>query len=340
MQGDATLYLEGRVENLRRDVEGMRLENEILERYLARHTSAADPEGGPAARPRKQRHRQLPTALTTKQKLEVVNSELEELGKEGDVEDQESEKLVNTLRAFLEQSDLRVTELRRSAYEFKRDVVVGAENPRTGKIMAERVLRYMEDKLRQRDGMTEKLRLKNATLRSQITKMETQLRQKEEMGDVLHYIDFHQLQIENKQFQQRIEERNEELLRLKMTTGRTFQSLNSHKAHLHEVTEAEERLEKEIASQTETLARIRGENVTIANEIQAERRARKRMSNMQAETGGAPQVLDYVNQKREYYDLQEELRNWERKMEIMNQACRTAKGKVRTLRRSTRQAQA
>ena len=64
------------------------------------------------------------------------------------------------------------------------------------------------------------------------------------------------------------------------------------------------------------------------------------MSNMQAETGGAPQVLDYVNQKREYYDLQEELRNWERKMEIMNQACRTAKGKVRTLRRSTRQAQA
>ena len=29
--------------------------------------------------------------------------------------------------------------------------------------------------------------------------VEAQLKQKEEMGDVLHYIDFHQLQIENKQ---------------------------------------------------------------------------------------------------------------------------------------------
>ena len=35
---------------------------------------------------------------------------------------------------------MRVGELKREAYEFKRDVVVGAENPRTGKIMAEKVL--------------------------------------------------------------------------------------------------------------------------------------------------------------------------------------------------------
>ena len=39
---------------------------------------------------------------------------------------------------------------------------------------------------------------------------------KEEMGDELKFIDFHQLQIENKQYVARIEERNEELLRLKV----------------------------------------------------------------------------------------------------------------------------
>jgi len=32
------------------------------------------------------------------------------------------------------------------------------------------------------------------------------------MGDVLHYIDFHQLQIENKQYMARIEEKNAQLL--------------------------------------------------------------------------------------------------------------------------------
>jgi Domain of unknown function (DUF4201) len=55
------------------------------------------------------------------------------------------------------------------------------------------------------------------------------------MGDALHYIDFHQLQIENKQYVGRIEERNEELLRLKMTTGRTVQALNTFKNGLHRV---------------------------------------------------------------------------------------------------------
>lgn len=49
------------------------------------------------------------------------------------------------------------------------------------------------------------------------------------MGDVLHYIDFHQLQIENKQYVQKIEERNQELLQLKMTTGNTVQVLNNLK---------------------------------------------------------------------------------------------------------------
>lgn len=43
---------------------------------------------------------------------------------------------------------MRIAELKKEAYEFKRDIVVGAENFRTGKTMAENVIRYMEDKLR------------------------------------------------------------------------------------------------------------------------------------------------------------------------------------------------
>ena len=78
--------------------------------------------------------------------------------------------------------------------------------------------------------MIEKLRLKNATLKTHIKKVEVQLKHKEEMGDVLHYIDFHQLQIENKQYVAKIDERNQELLQLKMTTGKTVQVLNDLKA--------------------------------------------------------------------------------------------------------------
>lgn len=52
--------------------------------------------------------------------------------------------------------------------------------------------------------------------RIRMSQVEGQLRQKDDMGDALHYIDFHQLQIENKQYVSRIEERNDELLKVTM----------------------------------------------------------------------------------------------------------------------------
>ena len=154
-------------------------------------------------------------------------------------------------QAILEETDVRIAELKKDAYEFKRDIVVGAENFRTGKTMAEKVIRYMEEKLRQKDSVVEKLRLKNASLKSQIQKVDLQLRQKEEMGDVLHYIDFHQLGIENKQYMAKIEERNQELLKLKMTTGNTVQVLNNLKRKLNDLIDDSELLKREIKAHTD-----------------------------------------------------------------------------------------
>lgn len=52
-----------------------------------------------------------------------------------------SEKLIDTLKAVLEETDIRIADLKKEAYEFKRDIVVGAENMRTGNTMAEKVKR-------------------------------------------------------------------------------------------------------------------------------------------------------------------------------------------------------
>jgi hypothetical protein len=40
--------------------------------------------------------------------------------------------------------------MRKETYEFQRDIVIGGENTRTGKIMAERVIRYFEEKQKQK----------------------------------------------------------------------------------------------------------------------------------------------------------------------------------------------
>lgn len=53
--------------------------------------------------------------------------------------------------------------------------------------------------------------------------------QKEELGEALHEVDFQQLKIENAQFLEKIDERNQDLLQLKLTVGNTLQILNFYK---------------------------------------------------------------------------------------------------------------
>ena len=52
------------------------------------------------------------------------------------------------------------------------------------------------------------------------------------MGDDLKFIDFHQLQIENKKHVKDIDERNKKLLSMKLNSGKTVQTLNSLKKKL------------------------------------------------------------------------------------------------------------
>jgi hypothetical protein len=305
--------LETAMEEVQRDVDALRLENQLFNRFLTR---VKESEVGDADDKKARRRNKVPAMLTIDQKLEVVSTELEEVTKDKNESRVASEKLIDTLRAVLEETDIRIAELKKDAYEFKRDIVVGAENVRTGRTMAEKVVRYMEDKLRQRDAMIEKLRLKNSTLKTAKLKVEQQLRQKEEMGDVLHYIDFHQLQIENKQYVQKIEERNEELLKLKLATGTTVQALNTLKIHLNTLLNEQAWLNKEIKSRTDQLNKLNHESDAVKAELAAESRIKKKLGQQRSDSGGMPQILDYVQQKAELYELESTLKNWERKVEI------------------------
>ena len=50
-------------------------------------------------------------------------------------------------QAVMEEADVRLTVTKKSIYEFERDIVRGAINQRTGKVVAEKVIRYFEDKI-------------------------------------------------------------------------------------------------------------------------------------------------------------------------------------------------
>ena len=68
----------------------------------------------------------------------------------------------------------------------------------------------------------------------------------------------------------------------------------------------------------------------MKGDIAAERRVHKRLGQQQAENQDMPQVLDYVGQKAEMYELEHHMRNWERKVEIMEMAAKRARKLERT----------
>ncbi|KAJ3221348.1 hypothetical protein HK099_003574 [Clydaea vesicula] len=253
--------------------------------------------------------------LTLEQKSEIATRELEELRDEIEKQKDEWGKVLDNLKAEMEEVDIRVSEVKKAQFEFRRDIVQQAINQRTGKVVAERVLRYFEDKIRAKDTIIEKVRLKNATLKVQKNKLHLQLKQKEEMGEVLHAIDFDQLQIENKQYMAKIEERNNELLKLKKSAGNTVQILNVYKQKLLNLTLESINLKKEIKTRIELLKKLKidGELVMLEKEKSLNINLKTK-----SEIGEyrVPLVLDYVELKYKQLDLQKNLKSWERKVEI------------------------
>nr|CAB3228139.1 coiled-coil domain-containing protein 113-like [Phallusia mammillata] len=253
--------------------------------------------------------------LSAEQKCDIAQRELEELREEIDKLKEEAERVLDNYRAGLEEAELRFSEIKKAVYEFDRDICKGSVNPRTGKVVAEKVVRYFEDKLRWRDTLIEKLRLKNSTLKVQKKKLQLQLKQKEEMGEVLHEVDFNQLKIENEQYLEKIDEKNQELLRLKLMAGNTLQVLNLYKKKLHTLTMEADRLHNEIASRNEMLQKFDVETVTVEEEREvAEKKniqLRRKLSDYKV-----PNVQEYVEKKADLCDLQKTVKNWERKVEI------------------------
>ena len=314
--------LSHKADTLSQQIHGLQLDNSILEKYIEQKTVELGYDEEDKRKGKKKTKKQSIQTLNSDQKYQIAHVIHEDLLAEIETHRKNSEKMIDTLRAILEETDIRIGELKRDAYEFKRDVVVGAENSRTGKIMAERAIRYFEDKIKVVDGVIEKLRLKNATLKSQVNKVELQLSQKQETGDTLHYIDFHQLQIENKQFVAKIEERNEELLSVKSSAGKTIQALNEYKRKLNDKLEESQYLKNEIEEKKLSLKKIVKEISKTAKDTKVEKSTKNRLRQQIEESAEMPHIEDYIIQKKELYELDSKLGNWQKKVELLEMSAK------------------
>ena len=76
------------------------------------------------------------------------------------------------------------------------------------------------------------------------------------LSQVLHEVDFNQLKIENSQYLEKIDERNQDLLCLKLKATNVLQVLNTYKEKLHVLTMESDRLNSEINQRKDLLRKI------------------------------------------------------------------------------------
>ncbi|KAM4721173.1 cilia- and flagella-associated protein 263 isoform 2-T2 [Rhinophrynus dorsalis] len=261
-------------------------------------------------------------SLTVDQKIELVQRELEESKEEALRDEENTDRILQSLKDSMEEAEIRSAEIKKAMYEFERDIGKAAVHSKKGTgVSPEKVMRYMEEKTRARDSLVDKLRLKNATLKVQKKKMQMQLKQ-EEMGEVLHEVDFQQLKIENAQFLERIEERNQDLLQLKLTTGDTLQVLNSYKKKLQNTTTESTHLDNDISTRNEMLKRIESETHLVEQEREKAEGLNKKLRK-QLSDYSVPEVLQYVHEKMKQEELEKSIQAWERKVEIAELSLKT-----------------
>jgi chromosome segregation ATPase len=301
-------------------------ENRLFDSYL--HRKAGDVNFNELARELNNRvggrahlRRQGDRGLSEYDKYNIAMQEHEYRSKQLKALEDKAAEDISLLKAIIEGIKIRINEMRKETYEFKRDIVIGGQNQRTGHIMAEKTIRYFEEKIKQKAALVEKIKLKNAAMKNHRFKMDAQVKHKEEQGDSLHAIDFHQLQIKNSQFNQKINERNAELLKLKMTTGKTVQVLNTAKRQLTDLLGEGKRIRKELNDRKESMVKLSEELERVMVEVRKEKKKNKKFK-IQQSNPDMPQVMDYVNQKSDQYELEAQVRNWKRKVEIVEMAAR------------------
>ena len=237
-----------RTAELRAECDRLKDENDLFEIHLARiappgseRATETDAEDANAKRSKGSKKSKakadvpvIREKLTDAERLDAVTAESELLERIREETEAANERGLMDLRAACDEVEICLQELKKAAHDFKKEVAVGAVNPRTGLVDPARWQRHSEQYVHAKESTVEKLTLTNKTLRNQITHAESTLRQKEEMGEVLHAVDFEKLKIENQQFAERIEERSAELGKQKDSLAVASLTVNKLKRQLDE----------------------------------------------------------------------------------------------------------
>jgi hypothetical protein len=185
-----------------------------------------------------------------------IKATIEQLRKQLDRERLEAEREIDDLKEKCEMKQHLVNEDRMQFIKTKRDSASKSISLHTGRAPNQKEIDALMQREQQKEYEVVSVRLENIKLKNQLKKREMELKAKEELGEGLHMIDFEQLKIENQTYNEKIEERNEELMKLKKKINNTVQILTHVKEKLQFVFAQNESEKKNLNDYDEKVKKV------------------------------------------------------------------------------------
>ncbi|CAG5122334.1 unnamed protein product [Candidula unifasciata] len=142
---------------------------------------------------------------------------------------------INSVKQRCQQKKEQVEVERKKWFTLLHKVVYGALFSNTRKPIPPNDVDHYLKALSAKENEVSKIRLRILKIKNKIKKNTFLLKSKEELEEGLHLQDFEQLKIENQTYNEKIEERNEDMLKLKKKISSTVQIMSHCKEKLHYV---------------------------------------------------------------------------------------------------------
>jgi len=195
---------------------------------------------------------------------------------------------------------------------------------RTGKKIPKKTLDEWEESESLKDQEVHQYRLQNIALRNRLANKEKILKKKEQLADGLHLIDFEQLKIENQTLNEKIEERNEELHKLRKKITQTVVILSHTREKLQYVKVQNEIHAKKLKEVNKQLNNEKNEQSKLKKNREKLLKQNQKLKQQTGIVNKKELKQDYDKREKEITELQEKIKMLEAKHgqldHIINQA--------------------
>ena len=281
---------EAEEENERLTAENLKLQKSLLTMFKARKSTSTVPEQKKIADSSSTRYNQsLAQWISLVEEKERIDSA--------------HDAVVFECTQNLSDKQMRADEVCRAYNEFVREVARQSEYSRTGKLLPAKIVDAMVMQEERKEEEVRHVRLRNIQLRTQVKKLEWRLKAKEELAEGLHLIDFEQLKIENQSLNEKIEERNEELLKLRKKTTSTVQVVTHLKEKLQFVHKENSVLEETLKKLESKLSSQRDRTQYVKHELTALKTKNRQFKRQSEVVTSRPLLNDVEIQKKRKDDL-------------------------------------